>query len=198
MPIFALDGTQVAVTVIATAGVIVPAYLGYRSIMERLKVESRDIASGIDRVQTTVTNGLHEAVRRMEMMVADVIATQHISVAMDERPMFRTSPHGALVWANEAAVNLLGMTLEDLQEDGWAKAVHPDDAPRVFYAWKESVRAKTPYGPITYRYLNPWTKDITWVKAVAQPVIDSHSGDITAWVATAVILDSPPFDESAQ
>lgn len=191
--LFALDGTQVTVSLIATVGVVLTGYFGYRGIIDRLKLETSALSTGITEVQITVTNGLRDAVRRMEVMVADVVATQHVSVAMDERPMFRTTPHGALIWANESAINLLGMTLEQLQEDGWARAVHPEDAPKVFYEWNESVRTKKPYGPITYRYLNPWTEEITWVKAVAQPVIESHTGDITAWVATAVIIE-PPFE----
>lgn len=193
-------------TVIATAITSLSAlgvgYLGYRGIIAKVKSENESVrvaVSTVDEsvgsVHATVKNGIHDAMGRMERMVADLSATLKVSVAMDERPIFRTTPHGALVEANDAACQLLGMTVEALQKDGWAKAVHPEDAPRVFGTWNDAVAAKRPYGPVTYRYLHPTTGKVTWVKAVAQPVIEP-SGELSAWVATVLVID-PPLPDNA-
>ena len=193
--IFALDGTAISVTAITAFSVILTGYFTYRGVVLKMRSDQADahaaLGAKVDKVQKTVTNGLHDAMVRLEEMVADLKATQEVSVSMDERPVFRTSPHGGLIWANDAAVTLLGMSLADLQEDGWAKAVHPDDAERVFSSWKESVAARGTYGPVVYRYRHPGTDEITWVKAVAQPIENKRTQELTGWVATVVEIPAP-------
>ena len=199
----ALDSTPIVVSLISTMGVLgvgVFGYLGIRAQVQKQATQTRvevsdtesRLTTQVDTVDKTLRNGLHDAMRRMESMVADVHATQLVTTLMADEPIFRTSPHGGLVWANEAAQILLGMTLAELQEDGWAKAVHPLDAERVFSSWRESVQSRTQYGPVTYRYLNQTTGIITWVKAVAQPIINHELNTLEGWVATVVIIDGPP------
>lgn len=194
---------EVVIALIGGAVTISGAYLAIIPQLKRAAAQTRTEVSNsearvTEQVQTvdkTLQNGLHDAMIRMESMVADVHATQTVSAQLDDRPIFRTTPHGGLVWANEAAQILLGMTLSEMQEDGWAKAVHPDDAPRVFSRWKESVEARKPYGPETYRYLHPVTGAVTWVKAVAQPIVNHNLDLLEGWVATVVVIDGPTTKE---
>lgn len=189
-------------SLISTFGVLSVGILGYFGIKAQIKAQAShtrsELTSSEDRITTqvstvdkTLKNGLHDAMIRMESMIADVHATQAVTTLVDDRPIIRTSPHGGLLWANEAAQILLGMTLAEMQEDGWAKAVHPQDTERVFSSWRESVRTRLPYGPITYRYLNQSNGVITWVKAVAQPIINHELDLLEGWVATIVVIDGP-------
>jgi PAS domain-containing protein len=198
--------TELTPIIIATIGGLTTVGGAYLAIVPQLKksgAQTREmLANSTDQVtehvktvDTTLKNGLRDAMLRLESMVADVHATQKVTAQLDDRPIFRTTPHGGLVWANEAAQRLLGMNLADMQEDGWAKAVHPDDAKLVFMRWKQSVQDRSPYGPQTYRYLNPQTGLVTWVKAVAQPIINRNLNQLEGWVATVVVVDDPTKKE---
>lgn len=186
-----IDGTAVAVTGLTTLGVVLTGYLTYRGVVAQVGRSEAVVERKVDGVHATVKNGLHDAMMRLETMVADLRATQQVSVHLDDRPIFRTSAGGGLVWCNEAAQLLLGMSLAELTEDGWARAVHPDDAERVFSTWQECVRTRKPYGPVVYRYRHPATQAETWVKAVAQPIINQQTNELTGWVATVVVVDGP-------
>lgn len=197
--LWALEETPIYVAAIGGFFTVVGAYIAIVPQLKKFGQATRsEVAAGeqrivekVEKVEAHVTNGLNDAIIRLESMVADVRATQEVSITLDQRPMFRTSPHGALIWANEAAISLLGMSLPALQQDGWAKAVHPDDAETVFKAWKESVRTQKAYGPIFYRYIHPETKKITWVKAIAQPIINKRLNELEGWIATVIIIDGP-------
>lgn len=197
------ESTQIILALIGGVFTIAGAYVAIVPQLKKSQATTREsiiqtegrVVEKVGRVEAHVTNGLNDAMIRLESMVADIRATQEVSIHLDERPMFRTSPHGGLIWANEAAISLLGMSLPALQEDGWAKAVHPADAEMVFKAWKESVRTRAPYGPIFYRYLNPLTSKITWVKAVAQPIINQRLDELEGWVATVIVVDGPKEED---
>jgi PAS domain S-box-containing protein len=197
-----LDITPVVVSLISTIGVLGVGILGYFGIKAQIKGQAHTtraelsdseerLSMKVTTVDKTLKNGLHDAMIRMESMIAEVHATQAVTILVDDRPIIRTSAHGGLLWANDAAQMLLGMTLAEMQEDGWAKAVHPQDTEKVFSSWQESVRTRQPYGPVTYRYLNPSNGVITWVKAVAQPIINHELDLLEGWVATIVVIDGP-------
>lgn len=204
--ILALDGTAVAVAGIAGAVTLGGAWIAIVPQLKKLNEKAREefvageqrVTEKVAGVEAHLKNGLSKALIRLESMVADIRATQEVSSHLDERPMFRTTPHGGLTWANEAAVQLLGMSLPELQEDGWARAVHPEDSTMVFQSWKKSVRECKPFGPMFYRYLHPHTRKITWVKAVAQPIINHSLDELEGWVAVVIVVEGPPdYEEEA-
>jgi formate hydrogenlyase transcriptional activator len=54
-------------------------------------------------------------------------------------------PDGSIDFANERWRSYMGLTLEEIQDDGWQKMLHPDDREKVVKAWHESVAHGTPY-----------------------------------------------------
>lgn len=52
---------------------------------------------------------------------------------------------GSLDYCNEQWRRYTGISLEELQGDGWQKMLHPDDRDRVIKAWREAVANGTPY-----------------------------------------------------
>jgi PAS domain-containing protein len=153
----------------------------------------KSLTAMVEDVLTEVATlkGDHGATRdtlsRLEKRISEMSATQNVGIVMDDRPMFKTTPHGALIWCNEAAETLLGMSVAELTNDGWARAVYQEDAERVFTAWKKSVDEVVSYGPISYRYIHPVDKHLTWVKAIADPIVTE--GEVIGWFATVVVLD---------
>ena len=54
-------------------------------------------------------------------------------------------PDGSLDFCNAQWRSFTGLTLEELQGEGWQGMLHPDDRERVLKAWRESVANGTPY-----------------------------------------------------
>ena len=57
---------------------------------------------------------------------------------------------GAVDYANLRWMEYTGLPLTAAMGDGWTAVAHPDDRERTEQAWREAVRARTPY-EITYR-----------------------------------------------
>ncbi len=49
--------------------------------------------------------------------------------------IFMTDPQGRCLYANPACQRITGMTFEETLNDGWAKAIHPDDREKVTESW---------------------------------------------------------------
>jgi PAS domain S-box-containing protein len=54
-------------------------------------------------------------------------------------------PNGSLDFCNAQWRSYMGLTLEELQGEGWQRMLHPDDRERVLKAWRESVANGTSY-----------------------------------------------------
>jgi len=52
---------------------------------------------------------------------------------------------GSLDFCNAQWRSYTGLTLEEVQGDGWQRMLHPGDREQVLKAWRESVAAGTPY-----------------------------------------------------
>jgi PAS domain S-box-containing protein len=79
-----------------------------------------------------------EALRRSEdrlRLVIDTIPQQ----------IWSGPPDGSLDFCNAQWRSDTGLTLEELQGEGWQRMLHPDDRERVLKAWRESVMNGTPY-----------------------------------------------------
>jgi hypothetical protein len=79
-----------------------------------------------------------EEVRRSEdrlRLVIDTIPQQ----------IWSGPPDGTLDFCNAQWRSFTGLTLEELQGEGWQGMLHPDDRGRVLRAWRESVARGIPY-----------------------------------------------------
>lgn len=75
---------------------------------------------------------------------------------------------GSGQYINPRAVEIMGVTPELAQDGGWAVALHPEDAARVYKAWTDFTAGEAPYN-LNYRFVHP-NGDIRWVTGQAQQV----------------------------
>jgi PAS domain S-box-containing protein len=75
----------------------------------------------------------------------DDAVTFHQIVEGISAPVIVTTADGEVTLANRHALDYLGKSLEELKPWAANQAMHPDDAPGVVAAWKESVRLGEPY-----------------------------------------------------
>jgi len=172
---------------ILTTGVL--GILGAIAV-QRIKVNSEHTANEAGQAAAAVVNahldnGLHATLKRLDVKLTEVGVTVDAVVKAQDRPIFKTEPGGALIYANPAALKMLGMTQSQLNGDGWVQAVHPEDRARVFSEWARCISLKQEFGPVVYRYRHPVTREEIWVEAVAVPVVDIDGG-ILSWVATVM------------
>jgi len=73
--------------------------------------------------------------------------TRELQLIIDAIPqqIWSGPPNGKLDFCNARWRSELGLSLEDLQGEGWQHILHPDDRERVLLAWHESVVHGTPY-----------------------------------------------------
>lgn len=76
-----------------------------------------------------------------------------------------------------------GQTLNGIQGQGWAKAIHPDDRAHTLEAWKKAVMTKGPY-EVEYRLRR---HDGVYRNFIARgaPALD-EDGSVREWVGTCI------------
>ena len=106
--------------------------------------------------------------------------------------IFVCNAAGACVYVNECLCALVGLTSEAMLGDGWAVAVHPDDAERVGAAWIDAAANGTDVHA-EYRYLRP-DGSVRWVDVTAAAVRDAD-GQLLGWVGCSVDLTARKLSE---
>lgn len=185
--ILALDGTAITVSTISTLGVIGVGVIGYLGVKAQL-------------TKTTDMNTAHHwnvsgAVRSMQSTLKDVDATIGLLVSTQGYPMFKNTPEGALIWANSAAFELLGLPFDELSNPfRWTAIIHPEDRDRVKENWDHQIETGIPAPSIVYRYVHPLTGVITKVRGRSRPIVDDF-GDIQEWVSMVIPVDNQDEEE---
>ena len=108
-----------------------------------------------------------------------------LTVLADVSPIgiFRTDAAGDCVEVNQRWLEIAGLTREEAMGDGWARALHPEDRPRVVDAWVAAARDHVPFQD-EYRFQRP-DGSIVWVignsRSILSPdgVVTGHVGTIT-------------------
>lgn len=113
-------------------------------------------------------------------------------VLSDSSPLgiFATDGEGKCTYTNQRYLEITGLTTEDCQGNGWARAVHEEDRERVCSEWQQAALDQSVYNSM-HRFVRSDGK-ITWCSVKASPVFhgavfDGHVGtleDITALRAT--------------
>jgi PAS domain S-box-containing protein len=88
---------------------------------------------------------------------------------------------GACTWANARARAIFDMSLNQGRGDGWVRALHPADQPRVHAAWRAAAAQGREFDE-TFRLLAP-TAGLRQVRSRAAPVRDLD-GHISGYVGT--------------
>ena len=123
------------------------------------------------------------------MLVAELLAKNDaLFDALAERApvgVFVCDASGAAVYVNERLCGLIGVPNETLLGDGWARALHPEDAERVQREWADAAAGGRDFQG-EYRFLRP-DGGVRWVEGSAAAVRD-REGLLLGWVGCCVDL----------
>jgi PAS domain S-box-containing protein len=85
---------------------------------------------------------------------------------------------GRVIYMSDSFLRLVGMTLEEVRDDGWSKHLHPDDVAATLAAWHECART----GSMWYREHRFRGVDGQWHAILAQGVpIRDEEGRVQRW-----------------
>jgi diguanylate cyclase (GGDEF)-like protein/PAS domain S-box-containing protein len=108
--------------------------------------------------------------------------------------VFRSDSQGLCVYVNERWCELTGLTSDEALGDGWAAALHPDDADRVRAEWAQAS-ATGRDSIVEYRFVRP-DGSICWIEGFASPLHDEHDR-LVGWVGTCIDLTARKKAEEA-
>ena len=114
---------------------------------------------------------------------------QSLRVVMDALPdmVWIADRYGQVMYYNARWAQFSGKSMYELQGDGWAIMVHPDDLERVKAVWAESVRTGANY-EVEAR-LRDSTGEYRWVVGRAQALRDER-GAVTRWIGVNSVIES--------
>ncbi|MDN3517297.1 PAS domain S-box protein [Aquisalimonas lutea] len=108
--------------------------------------------------------------------------------------VWTAEPDGTLDYANQRFVELAGVTQDELPQDGWLRAVHPDDRDRCLAAWGQAVAEGTDYA-IDFRIYRQADATYRWHYVSAVPIRDEAEA-IRKWYGSAMdIHDRKDLEE---
>ena len=106
--------------------------------------------------------------------------------------VFVCDADGSCGYANEWLCRLIGLTSDQVLGDGWARALHPDDAERVRSEWEDAAAAGRDFhGEYRFARLDG---GVRWVEGSAAAVRDSE-GRLLGWVGCCVDLTAHKLSE---
>ena len=117
-----------------------------------------------------VNHTLEETVANRTRELAETADTLHTLIKIAPVGIVQLDADGGLVSANDQWLALSGLTKSQSRHDGWANAVHPDDAERVRRDWALSSAAGEPY-ETTMRFRTP-SGQVNWVQVSTAPIRD--------------------------
>lgn len=109
-------------------------------------------------------------------------------------PIYEFDLSGGCIWSNKALQNLFGLNFEQMLEDGWLSALHPQDIVPTGEKWKGSIENWLPYKAL-YRVINQKTKKIYHCEASAYPILDENSETIS-YMGRVEILQKEIYERS--
>jgi formate hydrogenlyase transcriptional activator len=128
-----------------------------------------------------------EALRHSKDQLLDTVNTIPAQI-------WSSSPDGTIDFCNDRCMSDKGMTLDELQNEGWSRTLHPDDRDRVLNAWHESVRNGAPFEQEQrYHMVNGQYR---WFLCRGVPLRDSE-GRIVKWYGTNTDIDDRKRAEEA-
>ncbi|GAB2814556.1 hypothetical protein GCM10027022_00680 [Alpinimonas psychrophila] len=175
-------------------GLIVRAAVGLRELDRQRDGIQFSLAEANSTLETTVEARTRE--------LAEIVDKFRTVIQIAPVGIVQLNVEGGLVTANDQWLSLSGLTWQESLGDGWATALHPDDADRVLAEWK-SVLSTGEGHETTLRFLTP-EGHVNWVQVSTAPIRDTEqvSGylatvtDITALRAAEARLKHLAFHDS--
>lgn len=154
-----------------------------------LWLESRGHAVMVDGVPVCLRGLTIDITTRKKNEEALVASEARYRVLADLNPqaIWMGAPDGALTYANQNFLDYIGLSIEDLSDEGWLNAFYPDDRQRVSETWSNSVATGEDYD-IEARMVRARDGRPRWWWIRAQPVRDD-SGKILHWLGIAIDID---------
>jgi len=119
---------------------------------------------------------------------ARLASEEHYRTAMDLNPQvpWTADPEGMILDAGPRWEELTGLSMEETLNEGWTKALHPEDLEATMTAWKESLRSGNPVD-VEYRIR---LRDGSWRWMRARGAAHRGlKGEIVRWYGTVEDID---------
>jgi len=95
--------------------------------------------------------------------------------------IFQTDPAGRAIYVNARWAEIAGVSIDKGRDDGWRKAIHPEDRDAVTAAWAADVAARREHAR-ECRMLLP-NGDVRWISSRSRPLV-TERGQVTGHVGT--------------
>lgn len=132
-------------------------------------------------------SSLRDAIDHIHAELDTSIQRQKITMMDSNTPIFETNARGECVFANNAYLDLVGRQFEEIKNNGWVVALHPEDREWVCSEWESAIEQGRIFELSGYRYITPdGVESTVFCKAI--PMIN-RKGKISGWVGFEKILD---------
>ena len=139
-------------------------------------------------VGTNITEG-----KAAEMALRDSEARFRTLAKHAPVGIFQLDRNGSCVFVNEYWSTRAGITPEQSINDGWVRAVHPDDRDHVLRVRSEAIGRGQPYA-VSYRIQTPDRK-LSWAETSAVP-IRNNAGEVAGYIGTTIDVTEHKLWES--
>jgi PAS domain S-box-containing protein len=129
-----------------------------------------------------------EALRESEARFRSLCESSPIGI-------FYTDIMGRCLYTNARWQELAGLTLAESLEEGWSRAIHPDDRAAVFAKWNRCVSEGQDFEK-KFRFLKP-QGEVCWVHARATAICNER-GEIVGYVGTDEDISTAKLAESVR
>jgi len=137
--------------------------------------------------------------RRRETEIALLMRRMNSVLSFAPVGIFETDVMGECTFVNGTYSLYTGLTFEEAMNQGWRRAIHPDDRAKVATEWMLSVEEKREF-QLRFRYQNPHNGSIRWVDCRSVAVF-SPQGALIGYLGasldvTAQKIAEDKFNES--
>lgn len=99
--------------------------------------------------------------------------------------MFECDETGKCIWVNPALSRLFGIERNDMLENGWLKAIVPEERDKVYSIWVNSIKNDIPYS-CDYHIINQETGEKLYCRA--QTTSTKYASKNSGYHGTVIVL----------
>lgn len=186
-------------SIVGIAATVTPLVVWSAIKFRRMCARTRELIRRIDTIYDEITpNGGGSVKDRIEKLVVDVaVLSGGIQFFMSITPkcIFETDAKGACTFANAALCDLFGLSLSQMQGNGWLGALGTqEDRDRTYKIWMTCVENRIPYLD-RYRVRNSHSGESYYVRVTAMPVWHPEHPDRPAHYYGTVFKDLDQTDQ---